>query len=507
MERTRLTVPDLFWDVALVYFPALFALAVQVITVFTEPLNHDEAFNLQVSLNVALGNGYQTWYGGPHPLDLRITTGPTVLLPAAAVLRVLPPTAEAGRLVMTLFFVAFLVTVYYFGKLLLPRQHRLFFLVSIFFLLGIPTFNQHCTFVLGEVPSITFYLLGLIAIAPSEGGPRTWSFAGFCFGLAVLTKISLLLCFPILLITLGMVCYPRGLVTVVAAVGLCTVGSALPLLVWHGYKLSMLGWPLYQRVFSESVAFAQLHGSGAESVPFAFGNFGTRVPAHLAVLSGAFGRQPVVIGVALLVVLSCAIALWLRHGRPPLGFAIIGSASLLSFWWLAVSDWNLYRHSVPGYVFVALTCAYILAKGASVLAQAPWAERVILAIGFVGTYFCLPAVPAGIIMGNRILTPSPPSVTVHRQAQQDLAALVRQIREREPQASFWAYGWYQAPEISYLAAVPFQDITADKPVGDAPHYLVVGPHLGATVVDIFAAEHCANDLYRAGFFRMCRLKQ
>src|SRR5690242_20516132 len=95
--------------VVLVLVPALLALTMHVIVLVTQPLNPDEAFNLLVSLNLALGNGYQTWYEAPTPFDPLCTTGPAVLIPAGMALRILPRSAIAGRLVMTAYFVGFLV--------------------------------------------------------------------------------------------------------------------------------------------------------------------------------------------------------------------------------------------------------------------------------------------------------------------------------------------------------------------------------------------------------------
>ena len=94
--------PHLRWDVVFLYTPALLVFVLHLVWVIGEPLSFDEAFNLQVPLNLALGNGYQTWFSGPHPFDIRITTGPTVLLPIAPVLTILPPTAVAGRSIMVL---------------------------------------------------------------------------------------------------------------------------------------------------------------------------------------------------------------------------------------------------------------------------------------------------------------------------------------------------------------------------------------------------------------------
>ena len=488
--------------IALVWVPALLALTIHAIFLVTQPLNPDEAFNLLVSLNVALGNGYQTWYEAPTPFDPLVTTGPAVLAPAGAVLRVLPRTAIAGRLVMTAYFIAFLVIVYHVGKRLMPQRPRVFFAAALLFLFCIPSFDFQTALVLGEIPSIAFYLLTLLLITRTEGTRPTWIGAGMFFGVAALTKLNILLCVAIPVMTAAMVSYPRGPLTVIRALGYFALGVVLPVLAWQGYKLGVLGWSRYQSLWSATMAFIRTHGSGANS-PFA--NIATRVPAHLDVLSTALGRGPILIAGALVIVLTCAAVLWLRHGRPPLGFAIIGSASALLVWWLAVSDWNWYRHAVPGYVFVALACAYIVTLAVSLVSRTSSTDRAILVVGIIAAVCCIPVGPGVAHMIGRLRTPSPALLTSQRQSEAGLASLVDQITRREPGATFWAYGLCEAPEISYLTATPFRDITVGKPTGGGPHYLIVGPHYGTPEVDAFADRTCADNVFHEGFYRLCHL--
>jgi hypothetical protein len=236
------------------------------------------------------------------------------------------------------------------------------------------------------------------------------------------------------------------------------------------------------------------------------GEIAIRVPAHLAVLSKAFNSPAALIAGALTVVISCAVVVWFRQGRPPLAFAIIGSGTAFIVWWLAVSDWNWYKHVVPGYIFLALTCAYLVTVAVEQLQRSPWIDRALLTVAVLAAFACIPVASSTARAIDRILVPSPPLLTIQRDSEQHLAALVLQLKQREPTPRFWGYGHHLAPEISYLAAVPIQDITTGRSIGPQSDYLVIGPHYGATEVDTFADTACMVNLYRQGPFRLCLLR-
>src|SRR5262245_671961 len=62
---------------------AALMLACHLNLTWNAPLEFDEAYNLQMPLNLYLSGQYQTWYEDPRPFAHQITTGPTVLLPVA----------------------------------------------------------------------------------------------------------------------------------------------------------------------------------------------------------------------------------------------------------------------------------------------------------------------------------------------------------------------------------------------------------------------------------------
>jgi hypothetical protein len=493
-----------YWDILLVCLVALLAFMVHVAMLATEPLSFDEAFNLQVSLNLALGQGYQTWYAGAHPFDVRITTGPTILVPAAGVLSIVPPTAIAGRSIMIVFFAALLATLYRLGGLLSRERQSRFFVVAVLFLLAVPSFSLLSIAVMGEIPSFLLSLWAFIMVAKPARTLRDMAFAGLLFGLSLLTKLTMAICLPVFLLSVAMASWRHGLRNVLARVFVCTVASAAPLLLWHGYKCWMLGWARYKVSLVEWVEFLKTHGAGADRLPGA--DLPQVIQNHLQVLSQTLQRSPFVVALTLGLVLICAMVIWVRRGRNPLALAIIGSAAALNGWFLGLSNWYFYRHAVPGYCFIALTCAYLFAQDVRQLARDDRIGLAFVAIGALASVFCIPLGAGLLEAGQRVVTPSSGLVTLQRAAQRDLASLVRQIREREPKATFWGYGWFQAPDISFLAATPFHDATTERHRLGAPCYFVISPNLNLEPAFDFASKFCAEELYRQGLFLLCRLR-
>ena len=86
---------------------ALIALVALLITgmyyAFSNYLNFDEAFNLQVPANLSQHGEYGTTYDGGQAFDPVITTGPTVLLPIAATFKFFGVGIIAARLVTFLY--------------------------------------------------------------------------------------------------------------------------------------------------------------------------------------------------------------------------------------------------------------------------------------------------------------------------------------------------------------------------------------------------------------------
>ncbi|WP_026926328.1 ArnT family glycosyltransferase [Granulicoccus phenolivorans] len=114
---------DLAWGLTLLVIVAAYALL--YVNQLGAGLEFDEAYNLEVSRNLALGHGYATegtMFGVDKKLfDPYITTGPTMLLPAGLLWWISGGALWAVRLVPLALFTGFLIVLYRIGAQVLGR--------------------------------------------------------------------------------------------------------------------------------------------------------------------------------------------------------------------------------------------------------------------------------------------------------------------------------------------------------------------------------------------------
>lgn len=192
MPRTFRTAA--FWIVA-----ALLAVAHAIVlwqSITATRLWEDEAFNLTVPVNLLQGLGYTsdgTLSGSElTPYDARISTGPAVLLPIAAVLATGADLVVGARLVPAAYFVALLVAVGILGNRMGGRWAALVAVTVplAFTAAALPSPIQGPADVLGEVPAAALLAWALVALRR-----RPW-LAGLLVGLAIQAKYIALLSLP-----------------------------------------------------------------------------------------------------------------------------------------------------------------------------------------------------------------------------------------------------------------------------------------------------------------------
>lgn len=188
----------LFW----VLFAAVVAAQVAVIVpeFVTTRLWEDEAFNLTVPLNLLAGHGYSSAgllsSGQLASFDVRISTGPVVLLPVAAVLATGIDPVIGGRLVPLLFYIGLLAALWIVGRRIGGRWGALFAIVAPLVLCTnqLPSPVQGPVDVLGEFPAAALLAWAVVVLRK-----RPW-LAGLMLGLALQTKFVALLSAPALLV-------------------------------------------------------------------------------------------------------------------------------------------------------------------------------------------------------------------------------------------------------------------------------------------------------------------
>ncbi|MFK4728189.1 hypothetical protein ROT00_00720 [Agromyces mediolanus] len=184
----------LFWALAAALAAAHVVVAWD--SLFVARLWEDEAFNLTVPLNLLSGLGYSSdgALSGSEitPFDPRISTGPTVLLPVAALLATGLDPVVAARLVPLAFWVLLLAGLGVLGRKLGGRWAAL---LAVAVPLGFDTTGgfspiQGPADLLGEIPAAALLVWALVVL------PRRAWLAGLLVGLAVQAKFIAILALP-----------------------------------------------------------------------------------------------------------------------------------------------------------------------------------------------------------------------------------------------------------------------------------------------------------------------
>lgn len=190
---------------------------------------------------------------GPRVMDPAIQTGPTVLVPVALAFRLLGFNLMSARLVMLAFAALLLIAYALMTRQLLGGAAAV---VAVLFLI-VGTREPFTSFVfmsrqvLGEVPALGFYLLGLLIWWRAVERPaRQWPgliLSGLAWGAAALTKLQLVLLVPACLACFALLdrVYYRqaGLraFVVPGVIGLMCVAA------WYAVQLAVVGPEQFRR--------------------------------------------------------------------------------------------------------------------------------------------------------------------------------------------------------------------------------------------------------------------
>jgi hypothetical protein len=313
----------------------------------------DEAFNLTVPLNLVQGLGYTsdgTLSGSElTPFDPRISTGPAVLLPIAAVLAAGGDLVIGARTVPLLYFLALIVAVAVLGRRLAGRWGALVAAAVpvAFTAAALPSPIQGPADVLGEVPAAALLAWAVVVLAK-----RPW-LAGLLVGVAIQAKYISLLALPavvvgFVLLTIGLPWLVRVRRLIVSA-----LLAAAPTVAMEVYALLSLGPAGFRDHLRRTVDFVRDGGQTDRA---------SGPAAKAAALLESWYLPPVVVVVVLLIV--TAVLAWatvdlLRHRRPVTGVLsdprtvtlVVASLGLLTYlgWWLTAGHLPAWvRHPAPG---------------------------------------------------------------------------------------------------------------------------------------------------------------
>ena len=366
MPGNQLWASVLFWSVVGLVLVAQLWVIVPGFTVMR--LWEDEAFNLTVPINLLDGLGYTSdgTLSGSRltPFDPRISTGPVVLLPVAAVIALGVDPVIAGRAVVLGFYAALLAGLWLLGRRIGGRWAGL---AAVTVPLGLNTWDSASPIqtpidVLGEVPTAALIVWALYTFRR-----RPW-LAGLLVGLALETKTIALLAVPAIAVGVFFTVKDQRFWVRVRRVVVCGLFALIPVALVELWKLVTLGLAGYVQVSKDFVYFLLSGGQGDHRVP---------VTGKLAGLVTSWFSPPilpVLLIVAFVAVGVLVFILGRRQGLPALPSAasarelvvllatiLVGLATWVGWWALSSHLPVWIRHPSPGlFAFVPLLAAFLV---------------------------------------------------------------------------------------------------------------------------------------------------
>lgn len=363
---------------------------------FTETaVEVDEGYFLEIAHNLGTGHGYTSagdYSGtGSPPFEVGISTGPTLMVPAAALNALGVDPLLAGRIAAAPFYLALLAALWFIGRRIGGRWGGLAATLGPV-LLNTFTFDQSPIYApqvfLGEYAAAALVAWAIVAARRRPGA------AGVLFGFAILAKVVAVLLLPavLLAIVLARLGEPRR--TSMRAIVRSGVGSLVPLLAFELVKFAVLGWSEYVQLVRTYWGSTQLPRLTEYMVDEKTSVLWRSwfMPTPLAILLAALALALVSGVIAMRLQAWAAAGLSWRAIASDERFVMAVSgltagASILVGWAaLKNTDPQWIRHPAPGLVIAAGTAAAILvATGATLVRWGGPSRRVGAAVLVVVT--------------------------------------------------------------------------------------------------------------------------
>src|SRR5215467_166137 len=197
-------------------------------------IQYDDAHNANVAKDLAFGMGYSTSYHELVPFNPEATTGPVILLPAAAFVWLF-----GNRYWVPTFAVVVCLWTALGVVLLLLRRYlepRAWWIATGLIAFGLAVYDADEFGLLGDVPGALLAIASVLVLCEQNASGRTWR-SGLLLGVAIQVKLLVLLVAP------------AGLAYIVATPSphrrrdfvLFCAGAVLPSALWELWQLVSIG--------------------------------------------------------------------------------------------------------------------------------------------------------------------------------------------------------------------------------------------------------------------------
>ncbi len=484
------------------------AYALMIVGHLRLPLEYDEAFNMTVVENLGERFFYGTNgalgqpIGVPVAFDPYITTGPTLLLPAALVWWLFDGGVWATRLVPASFFALYLVGAWSATRGLLGRWYRLLVLIGPFALV-VPMTFEHAAFVptrlVGETAAATMILWGVLL---AERGRLWWG--GLLVGLAVQTKYVAAIPAAVVILTMIVVIVSCSRDGATRRCSVWVVGAAVPTLLFELSRLLTLGWDDYRTnvdaTFNYSRSVAQVGDKGTSDAMSKMTSLGNMFETHSFLILGSLIF--VLVAIASFAVLSPAAPNTEPARRWTMSIVVsnmvlAGGASLL-FWLLIVQE-RSGRHALPGLLLLfpglALLVGHLVQSiGPGRIARLPIAVGLFIASGFLVTDSVVKSING-----------------LDRESILDEQIRVADLLMESGTPSLDVDGWWQRPEFQILTDLEIEtpSVPTDILIFDSIQgaYVLGSGDMRQFTESVLYDEKCLYRIYVSPYYVLCKEKR
>ena len=321
----------------------------------------DDAFIAVAAKNLAQGRGYATSLSatagnGLHLFDPALSTGPTLVLPAAAIIKVFGATPWAPGLATALVTTALLTMIaFVLGHWVGPVRTLGYIAVMLTLMYTVTAGSRFTNWysLLGEVPAAMLTILGVALFVWRPGKRRTVAWAFLALGLAFMTKaLALLSVVPVTIWLLVPLARSKGRNArqwTDLAVG--AAAFSLPFLLFETWKLSSLGVDAYLANWHDFIVFLVNSGSGHT------GSVWDRVVTNSAVLQSEYGFGPIAL-LLVIIALAAIVHTYADHKIRTFCWLLLTCGATYIAWFIFSSAGNP-RYAMIGVLLLAASAACV----------------------------------------------------------------------------------------------------------------------------------------------------
>lgn len=323
-------------------FYFLFLIYISRYFIINSYLNFDEFQHLQEPKNFVTFNLFATYYDGTfRVLDPLISVGPTLLLPIGVLFKIFGVNFFIARIYMGLIFLFYVLLFLYISNKLWGQ--RTMFLLSLI-LLCIPHFFDYSLHVLGEIPAMLFFLIGILFFNKFQSNDliRYLIISAICFALAIITKNIYVLLFPAIgFLAIYRYSKKKNYLNILILLIMTIITLFINMLIDVYYS----GINTYKSNLSILItSYGQLGGAIGDNLLLS--KIYLLTP-KISILEAESGLNRYVILIIILIILFGFLIYLQRHNLRLTEFFFFSFAMIYVAWWFLISTLPWYRHLFP----------------------------------------------------------------------------------------------------------------------------------------------------------------